>query len=99
MQSGIFPAVTETTSTDGRIEVQKETIFEMVHPFDGGMGADVEGSSAVLTRTSEGVGLYVNTSNLPMGTYTIWMFVMNDPCQCKNEMGYPSQCDWKDVTK
>ena len=80
---------------------QTVDVFAFTGDFGGGYGPAVDPGNAIATatRTEAGIGLFVNTKNLPAGTYTIWWFIVNDPSVClKEDTEYPHNCDWSDVT-
>lgn len=57
----------------------------------------ISGSKAILSRTDSGLGLYLQTTNLEPGTYTLWWIIYNSPEECNNESGASSMCDGGDM--
>ena len=48
--------------------------------------------TSLLMRTRDGVSMNIDTSDLPVGAYTIWWVIFNDPSQCSD-----GECGENDV--
>ena len=56
----------------------------------GADGSKVKGSRATLVRTADGIAMSIDTRELPIGAYTNWWLVFNNPGACDGE------CDFSD---
>ena len=94
LQGAVFPAVPEPDNVASN-QYQTTSMYTIADPYQGGGFLDlVDMSSASVTRTPEGIGLFFTTQGLPAGTYTLWTIIFNDPSKCANAAGNPvGQCD------